>query len=43
VKDVRLDVLRGAADFAEASRRGVFWELGAGDVDLDGFFAELGG
>jgi inosose dehydratase len=43
VKDVRLDVLREASDFAEASRRGVFCELGAGDVDLEGFFAELDG
>jgi inosose dehydratase len=43
VKDVRLDVLRDAADFAEASRQGVFCELGTGDVDLEGFFAELGG
>jgi inosose dehydratase len=25
----------------EAWRRGVFCELGTGDVDLDGFFAEL--
>lgn len=41
VKDVRLDVLRGAADLAEAWRRGVFCELGSGDVDLAGFFAEL--
>lgn len=43
VKDVRLDVLREAPDFAEASRRGVFCELGTGDVDLEGFFAELEG
>jgi inosose dehydratase len=43
VKDVRLDVLRGAADWADAWRRGVFCELGAGDVDLEAFFAELDG
>jgi inosose dehydratase len=45
VKDVRLDVLRGViadrADALEAWRRGIFCELGAGDVDLRGFFAEL--
>jgi inosose dehydratase len=45
VKDVRLDVLRGViadrADALEAWRRGIFCELGAGDVDLPGFFAEL--
>lgn len=44
-KDVRLDVVRGAvedhADALEAWRRGIFCELGAGDVDLDTFFAEL--
>ena len=27
----------------EVWRRGVFCELGAGDVDLEAFFAELGG
>ncbi|HEU5278332.1 MAG TPA: TIM barrel protein [Gaiellaceae bacterium] len=46
VKDVRADVLEGvirdAADMPEAWRRGVFCDLGRGDVDLDGFFAELG-
>jgi inosose dehydratase len=45
IKDVRLDVLRGVvADHAgalEAWRRGIFCELGAGDVDLPAFFAEL--
>ena len=45
VKDVRLDVLRGVvadrADMLEAWRRGIFCELGEGDVDLAGFFAEL--
>ena len=45
VKDVRNDVLAGViadgADMPEAWRRGVFCELGAGDVDLDAFFAEL--
>jgi sugar phosphate isomerase/epimerase len=39
---VRLDVLMAAADWDDAWRRGVFCELGAGDVDLAGFFAELG-
>jgi inosose dehydratase len=45
VKDVRLDVLRGVvddrADMLEAWRRGIFCELGEGDVDLPGFFGEL--
>jgi len=45
VKDVRADVLAGViadrADMPEAWRRGVFCELGTGDVDLDSFFAEL--
>ena len=45
VKDVRLDVLRRViddrADMLEAWRRGIFCELGEGDVDLPGFFAEL--
>jgi len=45
VKDVHNEVLAGviadAADMPEAWRRGVFCELGTGDVDLDGFFAEL--
>jgi inosose dehydratase len=45
VKDYRRDVLEGVvadrADMEEAWRRGVFCELGAGDVDLDAFFAEL--
>jgi inosose dehydratase len=43
VKDVRLDVLDRAASWDEAWRSGVFCELGAGDVDLAGFFAELDG
>jgi inosose dehydratase len=47
VKDVRMDVLRGVvddrADALEAWRRGIFCELGAGDVDLDAFFAALDG
>ena len=46
VKDVRMDVLRGViadrADMVEAWRRGIFCELGAGDVDLEAFFLELG-
>jgi inosose dehydratase len=45
VKDVHDDVLAGVitdgADMPEAWRRGVFCELGTGDVDLDSFFAEL--
>jgi inosose dehydratase len=45
VKDVHDDVLAGViadgADMPEAWRRGVFCELGTGDVDLDGFFTEL--
>ncbi len=45
LKDVRLDVLRGVvgdrADMLEAWRRGIFCELGAGDVDLDRFLEEL--
>ena len=45
VKDVRMDVLRGViddrADALEAWRRGIFCELGSGDVDLDGFFEAL--
>jgi inosose dehydratase len=45
VKDVRGDVLAGViadhADMPEAWRRGVFCELGTGDVDLDSFFTEL--
>ncbi len=45
VKDVRLDVLRGVvadrADAVEAWRRGIFCELGVGDVDLEAFFHEL--
>ena len=45
VKDVRMQVLEGCirdrADALEAWRRGIFCELGTGDVDLDAFFAEL--
>jgi inosose dehydratase len=45
VKDVQNDVLASViedrADMPEAWRRGVFCELGTGDVDLDAFFAEL--
>jgi inosose dehydratase len=45
VKDVRNDVLAGViadrADMPEAWRRGVFCELGTGDVDLESFFGEL--
>ncbi len=43
MKDVRLDVIRDAADWDEAWRGGAFCELGTGDVDLEGFFAELDG
>lgn len=47
VKDVRLDVLDRVkaerADTLTAWRRGLFCALGEGDVDLDGFFAALGG
>jgi inosose dehydratase len=43
VKDVSLEILRGARDWSEAWRGGVFRELGAGDVDLEGFLAELAG
>jgi inosose dehydratase len=46
VKDVRMTVLEAVvadrADMEEAWRRGVFCELGEGDVDLDGFFRALG-
>jgi inosose dehydratase len=45
IKDVRNDILAGViadgADMPEAWRRGVFCELGSGDVDLDAFFTEL--
>jgi len=43
VKDVRLDVISTAASWDEAWRAGAFCELGAGDVDLVAFFAELDG
>ncbi len=46
VKDVHLEIVAGViaegADALEAWRRGIFCELGTGDVDLDGFFAALG-
>jgi len=41
VKDVRLDVLRTSPDWSSAWRAGAFCELGAGDVDLEAFLAEL--
>jgi inosose dehydratase len=45
VKDVRLDVVRGVvaerADGVEGWRRGMFCELGHGDVDLPAFFDAL--
>jgi inosose dehydratase len=44
-KDVRMDVLRSVvaerADMIEAWRRGIFCELGVGDVPLSDFFAAL--
>ena len=43
VKDVRLDVIGAAPSWDEAWRGGAFCELGAGDVDLEVFFAELDG
>ncbi|MEA2296986.1 MAG: inosose dehydratase [Solirubrobacteraceae bacterium] len=46
LKDTRLDVLAAVkadrADTLTAWRRGLFCALGDGDVDLDGFCAELG-
>src|SRR3989442_5373441 len=45
VKDVRNDVLASViadgADMPEAWRRGVFCELGTGDVDPDTFYSHL--
>lgn len=45
IKDVRLDVLQtvidDGADALEAWRRGIFCELGEGDVDLPGFLDAL--
>lgn len=41
LKDVRLDVIRAAPDWATAWRSGAFSELGAGDVDLEAFLWEL--
>ena len=47
VKDVRLDVVRQVvaerADVLEGWRRGMFCELGTGDVDLPAFFDALRG
>lgn len=42
VKDVSLGAISAAATWDEAWRGGAFCELGTGDVDLAGFFAELG-
>jgi inosose dehydratase len=46
LKDTRMDVLAQVraerADMVSAWRRGLFCALGDGDVDLDGFCAELG-
>jgi inosose dehydratase len=41
LKDVRLDALRSALHWGEAWRSGAFCELGAGDVDLETFCADL--
>ena len=41
LKDVLLGLLRSSADWDDAWRRGVFCELGSGEVDLDGFLQEL--
>jgi inosose dehydratase len=45
IKDARLDVVRDVvaeqADVLEGWRRGMFCELGTGDVDLEAFFTEL--
>jgi inosose dehydratase len=45
LKDIRMDVLKAVraerADMLTAWRRGLFCALGDGDVDLDGFCAEL--
>jgi inosose dehydratase len=42
VKDVDLGILDGAPSWPDAWRGGAFCALGTGDVDLAGFFAELG-
>jgi len=42
VKDVDLAILDGAPGWPEAWRTGAFCALGTGDVELAGFFAELG-
>ena len=41
LKDVNLDALHAASQWNEAWRSGVFCELGAGDVDLETFCADL--
>lgn len=45
LKDVRLSILHGiiaeGAGMAAVWRRGTFCELGAGDLDVDGFFSAL--
>lgn len=41
LKDVHLELLRSSAGWDDAWRRGVFCELGSGEVDLDGFLQEL--
>jgi inosose dehydratase len=41
VKDVRLDLLRQGGDMLAAWRRGIFCELGSGDLELEAFLAEL--
>lgn len=41
LKDVKLDVTRDAQSMLDSWTRGAFCELGAGDVDLDGFLGAL--
>jgi len=43
VKDVSQPIIREARDWDDAWQKGAFCELGAGDVDLAGFFAALEG
>jgi inosose dehydratase len=43
LKDVRLDLVRQPGDMLAAWRRGIFCELGTGDLELEAFLAELSG
>jgi inosose dehydratase len=43
LKDMRVDELRKGGDMLAAWRRGVFSELGSGDLELEPFLAELTG